>query len=135
MKRKPPLARFKTIKLERTGCNGTCPIYKVDISSSGFVFYFGERFVEKEGFYDWNLDSEAIELLNESIKKTGFFTLKKRKPTERMTCMPSCIISIRLEDKTYRKINHYLGENSYPPRLRTLENKIDKIIQIENYTG
>jgi hypothetical protein len=135
MKRRPPLAKFKSLSLERTACYGRCPIYNVIISSSGAVLYYGEQFVEKEGIYDWKLDNEAIELLNESIRKYGFFTMKKKKATESMTDMPSCILSIQLEDKTSRKINDYLGENRYPARLRTLERKIDKIIGIENYIG
>ena len=72
MTRKLPPIKFKSITLERTGCFGNCPIYKVDITEDGNVFYMGERFVEEEGIHSWEIDSEAIELLNDSIKNFGF---------------------------------------------------------------
>lgn len=135
MTRKLPPVKFKSITHERTGCYGDCPIYKVEITGDGNVFYMGERFVEEEGIHTWEIDSEAIELLNDSIKKYGFFNIKKKKPAAFITDMPHCILTIKLKDNRSKKTNDYLGDDSYPARLRTLERKIDKIIGIQKYTG
>ena len=135
MTRKLPPVKFKSITLERTGCFGNCPIYKVDIPYHGYVFYMGERFVEQEGIHTWEIDSEAIELLNDSIRKYGFFSIKKKKPEAFRTDMPHCIVTIKLEDNRRKKINDYLGDDSYPARLRTFERKIDQVIRIQKYTG
>ncbi|MBL0200363.1 MAG: hypothetical protein IPP81_09335 [Chitinophagaceae bacterium] len=135
MTHKLPPVKFKSIKLERTGCFGDCPIHKVEIMSDGHVIFHGERFLEEEGIHTWEIDQEAIELLNVSVKKYGFFSMKKKRPTQFMTDMPHCILTIILEDKKRKKINDYLGDDCYPARLRTLERKIDKIIGIQKYTG
>lgn len=135
MNRKAIYSKFTSITLERTGCLGGCPIYKVEIKSNGNVVYVGERFVDLEGVHTWDIESEAVELLNDTIKKYGFFNIKKKKPIQIITCMPHCILTIKREDKSKRKINDYLGDDSYPARLRTLERKIDKIIGVQKYTG
>lgn len=121
---------FKFIKLERTGCEGTCPIYSVKISSSGIVEYNGEMFVNKTGSHQWKINSKAIGLLNNAISKYDYFGMKEKESTGWATCHPYCITSILLKDNTFRKIENYKGSESYPKKLNTLENKIDLIIGI-----
>lgn len=129
------ISKFKTIKLERTACYGSCPIYQVEILSDGSVHYLGEGFVEQIGQHSWIIDAAAIEALNEAISKYEYFSMKAKEPTEVMTCSPSCITSILLEDGTHREIDNYHGADSFPKKLYKLENKIDEIIGIEKYVG
>ena len=126
---------FDFIKLKRTECYGTCPVYKVKIYSNGIVEYNGVMFVKKIGSYQWKIDKKAVNLLNEYIKKHGYFGIKKKEPTQIMTDHPYCITSIQLKDKSFRKIDNYKGDNCYSKRLTTFENKIDKIIGITDYIG
>jgi hypothetical protein len=42
-------APISSIKLERTACLGTCPIYSVTIFSVGRLEYKGEMFVKAKG--------------------------------------------------------------------------------------
>jgi len=134
MQVKSPLKLFKTIKLERTTCYGDCAVYKVEISSNGKVKFFSSELGERTGAFNWMIDSNAINLLNDSITKYSFFTMKEKKPTSFCTDVATYIISVRLLDGTYRKIENYLGDYKFPKRL-TLENKIDKVIGVKNYIG
>jgi hypothetical protein len=40
---------FEYIKLQRTMCYGTCPVYSVTVDKEGNVNYYGEMFVYKRG--------------------------------------------------------------------------------------
>ena len=125
---------FKKIYIERTICYGDCPVYKLFITSNGNVHLsqeieFGiERYVRK-----WKIDIESINKLNDIIYKYGYFSIKKKHPTEVATDMAYCITKIELENGNKRKIEHYLGDNAYPKRLVTIENWIDKITEVNSY--
>jgi len=47
-----------TIKLQRFGCYGTCPIYSVSIDAQGTVHFVGEKFVEFMGAHDSSISTE-----------------------------------------------------------------------------
>jgi len=47
-----------TIKLQRFGCYGTCPIYSVSIDAQGTVHFFGDKFVEFTGAHDSSISNE-----------------------------------------------------------------------------
>jgi hypothetical protein len=93
-------------------CYGTCPCYLVTVDHSETVTFNGTMHLEKLGLYSWSIDAGAIESLNNDIEKYGYFSLQE--PTTYMTCYPSCITSILLQDGTYREIQHYYGEDLYP---------------------
>jgi hypothetical protein len=135
MRSKKELSRFETITLERTMCYGTCPCYVVEIKSDGGVTYHGEHYVEKIGDHSWTIGVDAIEALNETIQKYGYFSIEARVPTDEMTCNPSCITSVRLEDGRFREIDNYYGNDQYPKKLQRLEKRIDEIIGVQEYIG
>jgi hypothetical protein len=121
---------FKSIKLKRTPCYGCCPVYEVEVLADGTVNFVGEMFVEKIGPHFWMLEAEKIELLNQLICKYDFFNIKEINTYKRMTCMPSCITTIELQDGTKRTIENDYGENIYPRLLETFENRLDQVIGI-----
>jgi len=130
---KEKLSKFKVITLERTGCLGFCPVYEIKITCDGLVHYLGRAFVEKIGEYNWNIDNDSLKALNKAIMYYEYFFIEKRTPVFYMTCNPYCITSVLLKDGTYRKIKHYLGDDSYPKKLFRFEDKINKIVKIEQY--
>lgn len=129
------ISGFTTITLKRTMCYGTCPGYDVQISENGEVNYYGEAYVEKTGHHRWTIQPDAIDALNDAILKYGYFTIKAKEITTEVTDHPSCITSVLLEDRTYREIENYHGNDQYPERLKRFERKIDKIIGVKDYIG
>lgn len=129
------ISGFKTITLKRTMCYGTCPVYDVEISANGEVNYNGEAFVEKMGQHRWSIQPDAINALNDAIKKFGYFSIKAKEITTDVTCNPSCITSVLMKDGTYREIDNYYGNDEYPEKLKQFERKIDKIIGVKDYIG
>ena len=91
---------FKSIKLQRTPCYGSCPVYEVEVFANGKVKFIGEMFVKKIGPHFWKLDSGKIELLNQLICKYDYFNIAEQELNIIMSCSPSCITTIELQDGT-----------------------------------
>lgn len=49
---------FEYIKLRRTMCYGTCPVYSVVVDKEGDVNYNGEMFVYKNGEHNWKISKK-----------------------------------------------------------------------------
>lgn len=126
---------FKSITLQRTACYGYCPVFSLVIFSDGHVLFDGEHFVEKKGKHSWTIGEDAISALNEAIGKHGYFTMIEKAEAEEMTCSPTCITSILMEDGAFREINHDFGCNKFPKKLDAFENKIERIVGANKYIG
>lgn len=126
---------FRRIFLARTPCNGPCPVYKLEIYPNGQVNYLGEYFVKVEGFNSWQIDAQTVKELNELIEKHDYFNIKEQMVTVRTTDSPGCITEISMEDGRKRKIKNDYGCNKWPPKLKTFENSIDKIVNSGQYAN
>ena len=127
---------FKTIKLERTECEGSCPVYMVSIHYSGRITYTGKMFVEKKGRHIWKLDVMSIDKLSQALVKSDYFKLQMNEIDLMFTDMPYCITTVEKLDGTKRKIEHYLQEpDKWPIALLRFEEQIDNIIGVEKYVG
>jgi hypothetical protein len=63
---------FEYIKLQRTMCFGTCPVYSVMVDNEGNVNYYGEMFVYKSGEHHWKISGKKVNQLNDLIEDFGF---------------------------------------------------------------
>ncbi|MCX7748824.1 MAG: ankyrin repeat domain-containing protein [Clostridia bacterium] len=127
------MSKFKEIILERTPNFGVAPVYKVVIDSKGLVRYSGKSFVSRLGYYQWSISEVKIEELNRLISEYNNFKMKEKKATRYATCHATCIITITMEDGTYRKIEDYLGANKYPKKLRVFEEVLNKTVGVDEY--
>src|SRR5688572_13153556 len=100
------------ITLERTGCYGMCPIYKVSISSDGTVVFEGNRFVKNIGTARSKISQGQISELLVMFEKINYFELSNQyaQPedgcTQWLTDHPSAITSITSSGKS-KSITHY----------------------------
>ena len=128
-----------SITLERTWCNGTCPIYSVTLRSDGTVTYEGEEYVKVKGRRSRKISSEQFQQLVHEIQRIDFFKLKdeymsKDHPDgsfETVTDLPSAITTVRA-GKTHKHIKNYYGG---PKSLAEFENLIDKVAGSSAWTG
>ena len=128
------MPKFKKIYLERTMCYGDCPVYNLYINSEGEVkMISGDYFGRMDETQHWTIDTKQIKKLNEVLQKYGYFKIKKKEATYWQTDGPYCITKIEFEDGASREIEHYLGEDSWPKRLTTIENGIDRIVGVKDY--
>ena len=127
--------RDTQITLERTGCYGMCPIYKVSISADGTVVFEGTRFVKKVGTARSAISEEQIRDLLAAFEKINYFELSDQyvKPDDGckqwLTDNPSAITSITLNGKS-KLVTHYYGCRGLDvlKELERLEQAIDDAV-------
>jgi len=100
---------FEYIKLQRTMCFGTCPVYSVMVDNEGNVNYSGEMFVYKSGEDHWQIPMKKVEQLNGLIEDFGFKSFIYEPGNEFITDQSSCITTIKYLDGESKEINHYYG--------------------------
>ncbi len=70
------------VKIKRTGCYGTCPIYVGAIFSDGKAFYFGEQFVEDIGYFEGTVSLQQLNDLVKLSEQNNYGSLADEYPTD-----------------------------------------------------
>ena len=126
---------FEYIKLQRTMCFGTCPVYSVMVDNEGNVNYSGEMFVYKSGEHHWQIPMKKVEQLNGLIEDFGFKSFIYKPGNEFITDCPSCITTVKYSNRENKEINHYYGDVLKDDSLTTFENKIERVIGTKKYVN
>ena len=123
------------ITLERLGCFGICPVYKLTIAADGAVVFEGRRYV-KEGAATKKsaINQEQLKELMAEIDRVKFFldddySSDSRACNEAMDDCQATITSIRSNGKS-KTVSHFYGCTGPkgPKDIAELENKIDEIV-------
>ena len=120
------------IKLERTPCFGNCPVYSLMIKGDGTVIYSGVQFVKITGIQESTISIDAVEQLLMEFEKADYFSLNDSYTKFGKSDMPSANTSISLGGQT-KSVNHYLGDSTAPESLTELEDKIDEIVNSDQW--
>ncbi|UCC16738.1 MAG: hypothetical protein JSU58_10300 [Dehalococcoidales bacterium] len=120
------------ITLERTACHGFCPIYSLTIHGDGTVIYEGEDFVKTVGRANSVISKEKVEQLISEFEKVDYDSLKNAYTEKTITDAPTVITSITRNGKT-KTVEHYHGDFSAPEKLTELEDKVDEIVNSEQW--
>lgn len=131
------------ITLERSGCLGTCPTYKLIVFGDGLVLYEGRENVKTKGIARTVINQDLVRQLISEFSKADFFTLKDRYETVRDGCFtsltdqPWVFTSIRINGTT-KSVAHDHGcvgkegpdgaRTLFPSELTALEDKIDETV-------
>ena len=62
-----------SLTLERIGCLGTCPDYKVTIQGDGTLRYEGRSYVRVKGIREKKLPSKVVQKLAQKLQEEDFF--------------------------------------------------------------
>lgn len=68
------------IDMQKTGCSGKCPVFKIEIYSNGKIWYTGEKYADMRGKYESQLDNFTYKMLFERAKRINFFQLANQYP-------------------------------------------------------
>jgi len=121
------------IKLERTACFGACPVYSLTIKGNGTVIYEGKDFVQTKGVQETTVGPDVINQLLLAFEESDYFSLNDSYTRFGKSDMPSVYTSISIGNHT-KSVKHYLGDSSAPENLIELENKIDEIVNTDQWT-
>lgn len=124
--RKAMLLEHKSLlfTLERTPCLGTCPVYKLEVYTDGYVKYNGRNYVDLIGVYTGTLKPEQFEKVVQLFNDTDFYSLKDQYVDLRLD-IPATIIEYYSE-KGYKKVE---ASNEIPRKFRILTSELELVIE------
>ncbi|MFZ0739572.1 MAG: TonB family protein [Candidatus Acidiferrales bacterium] len=132
------------VTLERGGCYGSCPVYRLKIKRDGTVEYEGDSYVFLQGNHRARISKDEVNQLLADFRSADYFSLDDkyiyRRPTEILlrsqgcsnklswqygmtTDLPSTLTSITIDSKTKQVVDY----DGAPPALRQLETQIDEL--------
>lgn len=117
---------FDAIIVTDGGCFGTCPIRNTFITKEGSIFYFGESYNSKNGFYIGSFDKNRFEEFRKRLNLLRVETLENNYSAS-ATDLSTTNITIIKEGKFYKSIRDY-GETS-PRELVRIMNEIGYLYQ------
>ena len=128
-----------SFSLERTACFGSCPVYKVIVSSDGSVVYEGKQYVRIKGTRRRKIEPEAVkDLLQQFIDsdyfkfKENYSSIKNADGTETtVTDLPTTTTSLTLGNRK-KQVVDYVGA---PKKLKELEEKIDEVAGVKRWVA
>lgn len=113
------------IVLERTGCFGTCPSYRVELRGTGEVLFKGEGFVTFPGDHQTRISPQVIECLLQDFRLADFWSLDPEYVAN-VTDLPTQKISLTVGGKT-KVLTDYFGQSvGMPAAVTALEEAIDQ---------
>lgn len=68
--------KLQKIIIERTGCYGTCPVFKFELNANGAFYFLGEEYVDSIGSFTGIATSDIINLLQNKISNIHFEKLR-----------------------------------------------------------
>ncbi|MET0791619.1 MAG: DUF6438 domain-containing protein [Polyangiaceae bacterium] len=119
--------------LERTGCYGECPVYRLTVSGDGSVIYVGTRWVKVKGRQQYKLSEAQLSELQAAFERANFLQLHDYDHVE-STDDDWAHVSLR-RGNTVKRVRHYHGDNAAPPALGVLEDEFDRIVGSAQFVG
>jgi hypothetical protein len=120
-----PLSKVH-ISLERTGCFGTCPSYKVDIYGDGRAVYSGRGFVDVLGTHSYRISLDDVAWLVESLRGKDIWSLRPAYVAQ-ITDNPTYVLTLDMGG-TFHSLEDYVGESvGMPTSVSEFEGEVDKV--------
>jgi len=119
--------------LERTGCYGECPVYRLTVSGDGSVVYVGTRWVKVLGRQEYRLSEAQLAELERAFERANFMRLRDYDRVEN-TDDDWAHLSFR-RGAAIKRVRHYHGDNSAPAALGVLEDEFDRIVASGRFVG
>ncbi len=133
------------VSLERKGCFGTCPQYKVTVFGDGRVDYVGFQHVKTIGRAETQISASAIAEMKAALAKSRYFYLRSSYGFISDGCSspnadsPTAYTTVQQGKKT-KSIKRSDGCSDIPKdssikRLVKFELEVDRLVGIEKWIG
>ena len=122
------------ITLERSGCLGKCPVFKLALLSNSSVYFGGRHHVKKVGIFDTIFNKNDLTELVSDFHTSGFFRLREIYNLTNCvgpTDLSSLVISVKTTDTT-KTVSFYIGCMDYTREARLMTGLASRIEEISN---
>jgi len=116
-----------SLTLERTGCLGSCPDYKVSIQSDGTLHYEGRFYVRAKGIREKKLPLKIVQRLAKRLQEEDFFHWEQTGGV----CLDTPETHITATLKGVQK--HVMEGCNAPGKVRKLADEIEKIAGLKRW--
>ena len=117
------------INMERTGCHGQCPIYKITVYGTGKAEYEGKMFVTKLGKFQKQLTKKELNALFSAFEKASFFDFKDEYNGP-MADLPTTYITYQDKHKVKKTIKDCWQA---PQELKNLEKLVEEVADSQGW--
>ena len=115
-----------TIKLERTGCYGSCPAYSITVRGDGRVEYDGKADVLVTGHHTYAVTRERVEALIRQFRDTEFWRLHSEYESS-VTDSSTRILTVTVGSES-KEVLDYVGAYAGMPDVVTeLQKAVDEV--------
>ena len=130
------------IRLTRSPCFGSCPIYEVELLANGQVNFVGEGFVEQKGAHTSMIAPENFAKLAAQVKAIGFFSMREQYFNTQDGCIttvtdhPSATVVVASSTGD-KQVLYYYGCRGLAlgPQLKELADLIDQVAGTKQWVG
>jgi hypothetical protein len=119
--------------LERTGCYGECPVYRLTVNSDGSVVYVGTRWVKVLGRQVYKISEAQMAELQAAFERANFLQMRDYDKVEN-TDDDWAHLAYR-RGGGFKRVRHYHGDNAAPAALGVLEDEFDRIVDSGRLVG
>ena len=139
-RRPVPPADSILVRLERTACLGSCPVYSLALRGDGSVTYEGREHVRRAGAADTTVPRAAVQGIVDAASAAGFFGMADRYAYGESTCplytadSPRTFITIVTGSRS-KRIEHDYGCEGGPQALVALASRIDSVAGVDRWLG
>jgi hypothetical protein len=109
-----------TITLDRQGCLGKCPSYKLIIHGDGSILYEGGQYVHATGIRKKRIDPTAVQQMVQKFLDVDFFNLPDSYGVA--NDLPYVTMSLALNGRRKQ-----ITGTQFPDRVRGLQAEIDRV--------
>ena len=113
---------YSYVSMERTTCFGTCPNYKIEISSNGHIKYTGRAFAKPQGTYEKKVSKKIIASIFDEMRKYNIDTCSEMYPMK-IADLPGIIYYFKSGSTTKHIQNAQFG----PVFLKEIADDMDSI--------
>ena len=130
------------IFLERTGCYGECPVYRLCVQCDGMVLFEGLEHTKELGVHRGQITSRQFFALLDKLTSLEVFSFRDRYGRLDPDCKssgldaPSATVLVKLGDQS-KRISHYFGCRgfSHESDLFKIEHAIDEAANSTTWVG
>jgi hypothetical protein len=120
------------ITLERTGCYGWCPAYRVEVYGDGRATYEGRGYVDVEGKHHYRVPKEDVARLVESLRSKDLWSLRSGYQAG-ITDNPTYVLTLDMGKQSRKIVDYVGGMVGMPSAVSEFEDEVDKVAQSDRW--